>query len=259
MPPSMRIYALERAVTREAPAAELAFAPHDLVGREAEKADLHAAYHKAVTGPGEIVSRVIIGEMGIGKTALVATFLSELPPDARILRAECSPARSQLPFGVVSEFVREATGITGEQVLEEVEIHIAGLLGPLATGERGQLLATILAELVTGQKTAGADDEDIGYRRKMIFTGVRYLLATLASRQPVVVVIEGLQWADRAGLELITMLLKRRDRLPILAIFVSRPDDRVTSVISEIVPIELKGLRPDEQMRLVQSRLAVQA
>ena len=63
MPPSMRIYALERAVTREERAAELAFAPHDLVGREAEKADLHSAYHRAVTGPGEIVSRVIIGEM----------------------------------------------------------------------------------------------------------------------------------------------------------------------------------------------------
>ena len=44
MPPSMRIYALERALTREERVAELAFAPHDLVGRDAEKADLHAAY-----------------------------------------------------------------------------------------------------------------------------------------------------------------------------------------------------------------------
>jgi serine/threonine protein kinase/tetratricopeptide (TPR) repeat protein len=258
MPPSMRIYALERAVTREERAAELAFAPHDLVGREAEKADLHAAYHRAVTGPGEIVSRVIIGEMGIGKTALVATFLSELPPDARVLRAECSPARSQLPFGVVSEFVREAAGVTSDLSLVDVERHIAGLLGPLATGERGQLLATCLAELVTGQKVQSGDDEqDVGYRRKLIFTGVRYLLATLASRQPVVVVIEGLQWADRAGLELLTKLLKRRDKVPMLALFVTRPDEKLASAMSEIVPVELKGLSSEEQMRLVQSRLGV--
>ena len=113
----MRIYALERAFTREERVAELALAPHDLVGREAEKADLHAAYHLAVTGQGEIVSRVVIGEMGIGKTALVATFLSELPPDARVLRVECSPARTELPFGVVSEFVREAVGVTSDQSL----------------------------------------------------------------------------------------------------------------------------------------------
>jgi len=257
MPTSMRIYALERAVTREERAAELAFAPHDLVGREAEKADLHSAYHRAVTGAGEVVSRVIIGEMGIGKTALVATFLAELPPDVRLLRAECSPARSQLPFGVVSEFVREAADIAVEQSLYDVEKHMAALLGPLATGERGQLLATCLAELVTGQKMGSGDDEDLGYRRKLIFTGVRYLLATLASRQPVVVVIEGLQWADRAGLELLTRLLKRKDRLPMLAIFITRPDEKLASVMSEIVPIELKGLTTEEQVRLVQSRLGV--
>src|SRR5205085_1112950 len=101
----------------------------DLVGRDAEKADLHAAYHRAVSplqgsgsspplstdavssqippspgaptlsdpgqrapsqppasllppragGRGEFVARAVVGEMGIGKTALVATFLSELP------------------------------------------------------------------------------------------------------------------------------------------------------------------------------------
>jgi tetratricopeptide (TPR) repeat protein len=257
VPTSMRIYALQRALTREERVAELALAPHDLVGREAEKADLHAAYHRAVSGPGELVSRVVIGEMGIGKTALVATFLSELPPDAAVLRAECSPARSQLPFGIVSEFVREAVGIAPDRTFAEVEKHVAMMLGPLASGVRGQMLATCLAELVTGL-LAQAGDEEVGYRRKLIFTGVRYLLATLASRQPVVVVIEGLQWGDRAGLELLTRLLKRRDRLPILAIFVTRPEDRIASVISEIVPIELKGLSPDGQMRLVQSRLAVQ-
>ena len=52
VPASMRIYALQRALTREERVAELAMAPHDLVGRDAEKADLHAAYHRAVSGPG---------------------------------------------------------------------------------------------------------------------------------------------------------------------------------------------------------------
>ena len=157
----------------------------------------------------------------------------------------------------MSEFVREAAAVTSEQSLFEVERHIAGLLGPLATGERGQLLATCLAELVTGQKMAPGDDGDIGYRRKLIFTGVRYLLATLASRQPVVVVIEGLQWADRAGLELLTKLLKRRDKVPMLALFVTRPDEKLGGAMSEIVPLELKGLSSEEQVRLVQSRLGV--
>src|SRR6185369_12879212 len=80
---------------------------------------------------------------------------------------------------------------------------------------------------------------------------------TLASRQPVVVVIEGLQWADRPGLELLTKLLKRRDKVPMLALFITRPDEKLASAMSEIVPVELKGLSSEEQMRLVQSRLGV--
>jgi serine/threonine protein kinase/tetratricopeptide (TPR) repeat protein len=255
VPSSMRIYALERALTREERAAELAFVPHDLVGRETEKADLHAAYHRAVSGTGEIVTRLVVGEMGIGKTALVSTFLAELPPDARVLRAECSPARSELPFGVVSEFVREATGITAEEGLPEVEAKITDVLGAMSTGDRGELRATYLAELVTGRKMASVEEE--GYRRRVIFAGVRYLLAALAGTQPIVVVIDGLQWADRPGLELLTRLLQRKDKLPILAIFITRPDEKIASFISEIVPIELKGLGPEEQRRLVQSRLGV--
>ena len=47
----MRIYALERSLTREEKAHEQANAQNDLVGRDAEKAELHAAYHRAVNGP----------------------------------------------------------------------------------------------------------------------------------------------------------------------------------------------------------------
>ena len=65
------------------------FAKFLLIGRDAELADMHAAYHNAVTpgpsgGLGCVTARVIYGEMGIGKTALVQAFLSELPPDARV-------------------------------------------------------------------------------------------------------------------------------------------------------------------------------
>ncbi len=257
MPTSMRIYALERALTREERIAEMTFAPHDLVGREAEKADLHAAYHRAVSGQGEIIARAIVGEMGIGKTALVATFLSELPPDARVLRAECSPIRAELPFGVVSEFVREATGTSAELPQDEVAGQIKALLGPLVTGESADLMARSLAELVTTGHVAAGDDEDMGYRRKLIFNGLRHLLLTLASRQPLVVVIEGLQWGDRAGLDLMVRLFRRKDRAPILAVFVTRPDERVAPLIDGIVKVELRGFAPDEQVRLVQSRLAV--
>jgi serine/threonine protein kinase len=60
---------------------------------------------------GHLVARVVTGEMGIGKTALVATFLSELPQTFRILQVESSPVKSELPFATTADILRAATSI----------------------------------------------------------------------------------------------------------------------------------------------------
>ncbi len=51
VPRQMRLYALQRPLTREERDGEIALSPNDLVGRDAERADLHAAYHRAISPP----------------------------------------------------------------------------------------------------------------------------------------------------------------------------------------------------------------
>ncbi|HVZ33611.1 MAG TPA: serine/threonine-protein kinase, partial [Polyangiaceae bacterium] len=67
LPRNMHTYALHRPLTREEKQQQHALAMRELIGRDAELADLHAAYHQAVTraaaGQGGVVSRVIVGEM----------------------------------------------------------------------------------------------------------------------------------------------------------------------------------------------------
>ena len=143
LPQNMRIYALLRPLTREEKLHEMALAPSDLIGRDAELADLHAAYHQAVTpgpngglGSGDHARRV--GEMGIGKTALVSTLSRpSCRRDARVLRVECSPAHSEVPFANVSEWVRELTGTRLDQPVEEVKDAISDVLGDFAGGRSG--------------------------------------------------------------------------------------------------------------------------
>src|SRR3954471_17329564 len=72
LPADMRIYSLLRPHTREEKLLEMASASSDLIGRDAELADLHAAYYGVVgsgLSTGQVAARVISGEMGIGKTA----------------------------------------------------------------------------------------------------------------------------------------------------------------------------------------------
>jgi len=254
LPKTIRVYSLVRALTREERLAELALAPGELVGRDVERADLQAAYHRAVATP-EVVSRLIVGEMGIGKTALVATFLRDLPPDARALRLECAPSHAEVPYAAIGELVRDACSLDGSESLGQATTSITNLLGGIGEGPAAASAIERLAEVATGRQHEGGGEEDAGFRKKMLVSGVRRVLAALAARGPLVIVVEGVQWADRPSLELMADLLRGSNPVPALVVLVSRTDERVAPILSGIVRVELRGLTTDEQLRLLEMRL----
>jgi serine/threonine protein kinase/tetratricopeptide (TPR) repeat protein len=253
-PRTLRAYSLVRALTREERHAELAIAAGELVGRDVERADLQAAYHRAVASP-EVVSRLIVGEMGIGKTALIASFLRELPPDARALRLECAPSHAEVPYAAIGELVRDACALDGSEDLAQAIGAIGGVLGTLAEGPAAHVSIERLAEVATGRQADGSGEEDGGFRRKVLVSGVRRMLAALALRGPLVIVVEGVQWGDRPSLELMSDLLRGSYPIPVLVLLVARSDERIAPLLSGIVRVELRGLDPDEQLRLLEMRL----
>ncbi|HTJ83796.1 MAG TPA: hypothetical protein VL400_18885, partial [Polyangiaceae bacterium] len=85
----------------------------------------------------------------------------------------------------------------------------------------------------------------------------RVLLGALALEQPLVVVVDGLSWADKVSLEIVQELLRRDEPMPILVVLVTRNDERVMSFIEGVVRVELFGLSAEEQVRLVEARLGV--
>jgi tetratricopeptide (TPR) repeat protein len=260
LPRTMRIYALERPLTREEKLEQMSHAPRDLVGRDAELADLHAAYHRTVTpakehGIGQVTARVVIGEMGIGKTALVNALIAELPPDARVIRIECSPASSELPFAAVGQFVREFTGTRMDQPMPEASAIVLEALGDFAGGRNRDDIVARLAQLGTGRLAEASDEADVAHNRRLLTSGVRRLFARAAVEAPLVVVLDSLQWCDRASLELVTSLVRRGDPIPVLTLLVARPDDRIMPLIEGVVRLELRGLGADNQVRLVQTHL----
>ena len=229
------------------------------VGRDAEKAELRAACNEALSGgagAGKLVCRAIVGEMGIGKTALVATFLAELPSNARLIHVECTPVMMVVPYAAIAELVRAAIGTTGEEPFEQV----AGLIaraGGVQGGDAVSPMVARLAELATNRQASRGDDEDAHGRRKNIVAGVRALLAAIAVAQPLVLVVEGTHWGDKASLDVLGEIVHASDPLPIFVLVVTRPDDRVIHVLEGLNRIELRGLTPDEHVRLVKARLGV--
>ncbi|HEY0464874.1 MAG TPA: protein kinase [Polyangiaceae bacterium] len=260
LPQDMRIYSLLRPHTRQEKLDEMALAPNDLIGRDAELADLHAAYYGVVgsaPNAGQVSARVVYGEMGIGKTALLAAFLNELPPDARVLRVESSPALSEVPFATISEWIRELTGTRVDQPFEQARDQITDAFGEFASEQEGPEVVLRMAELATGRVRQTVDDADVAETRQLIALGMRRFFARAAMDAPLVVALDGLQWSDRPSLDLIVEFLRRAEPLSVLVILLSRPEDRVSSYIEGLVRVELKGLSAEHQLRLLQTRLGV--
>jgi tetratricopeptide (TPR) repeat protein len=90
-----------------------------------------------------------------------------------------------------------------------------------------------------------------------VVLGVRYLFGAVVRKGPVIIVIDGLQWADRPSLQLLRQLLDRAEQLPILTLLLTRAEERVNTHIEGLMRIELRALQPEQQIRLVQMRLGV--
>ena len=259
MPDNMRIYALVRSLTREEKALEAAKGSGDLIGRDAEIADLQAAFHRAISRPaddtGPITVRVVSGEMGIGKSALVAAFVSELPPEAIVARAECSPARSEVPYTLMAEWLRALTDANPESSVEEVQQHLAHLIQGFDVGEEREALLSLLASLITGQFASAVDEGDAAQNRRLLTSGLRAFIARRTLEGPVVLIGEGLQWSDPSSLEATQDLLRWAEPWPVLVLLVARPGERVSPYLDGLVHVELKELSVENQIRLLQTRL----
>jgi DNA-binding NarL/FixJ family response regulator/Arc/MetJ family transcription regulator len=163
-----------------------------LVGRREEMASLVAALDDLRTPGTRWVA--ISGEPGTGKTRL----LGELSARAQarehtVLLGRGAELERALPFGIWVDALDDHAAGLGRDRLET-------LIGD-CLGELERVLPSVSAGPVP---PGGLQDE-----RFRAYRAVRALLARLALRRPVVVVLDDVHWADDASLELLTYLLRR--------------------------------------------------
>jgi eukaryotic-like serine/threonine-protein kinase len=266
-PASMRVYALERPRSREEKHAEGSLSHRALVGRDSELAELHAAFHQCVSSlsvsgasvTGQLVARLVTGELGIGKTALANAFLGELPPHARELRVECSPYQTEIPFSNAAQWLRTLTDIKPEESIEQARSAILDVLGDLSHEDHTDEVVRRMSELATGHFAEAADEADAVRHRRLLAAGLRHLLARAAQKSPLVLMIDGLQWIDQPSLELLATLVRRSDAFnhPLLIVLLSRHEERILPYVDGMVRVELGNLSHANQLHLVEAHVGV--
>jgi class 3 adenylate cyclase/tetratricopeptide (TPR) repeat protein len=194
-----------------------------LVGRDAERAELSQAWDSIEVGSGRVV--LLEGEGGIGKSRLVQILTDEIV-DAYGQRSIlfCYPHTQGSSLEPVAHYIRSACGF---EVDDSDADHMSKLTALLA-GTVDDLTTDV--PLVASLVLKSYDEEAVGLSPQVLRERRLEVLAEhfcgLSPTEPALIVVEDLHWADTGTLELLENLIARVADLPILLVLTFRSDER---------------------------------
>ena len=184
-----------------------------LIGREPELAALHAAFAD-VSAQQLPIAVLVSGHSGIGKSALAERFAAELRERALVLRGRCHE-RESLPYkafdGVVDALGAQLRAISPEALHALDRRELGALLRifphlrrtPELSGESAPAPGGTAPALHGGTVLPASVRE----LRRLAFAGLKALLRMIARQQPLVLIVDDLQWADLDSARLLQELL----------------------------------------------------
>jgi DNA-binding winged helix-turn-helix (wHTH) protein len=190
--------------------------PKILVGRDGALAQLNQCLGRmSMNGERQIV--FVTGEPGIGKTAVADAFIDRAAGES----AEIRLARGQCIEGYGSR---------------EAYYPMLEVLAGLCRGDGGEAIVQILAAqaptwlvqfpaLLTPDRGEILRREVLGATRERMLREIGDALEAIASRSPLVIVFEDLQWVDYSTVDLISVLARRRTATKLMFIGTYRDDE----------------------------------
>ena len=210
----------------------------DFVGREEQLAALRDAWDRSTQG--RCVTVHLHGASGMGKSALLRTFLDERAEGRErsvILSGRCYEHES-VAFKAVDGLVDSLSGYLRGLPRARVELLLPQDVGPLA-----RLFPVLRQVEPIALARHRADTPDPLELRRRAFRALRQLLHRIAERRPLVLCVDDLQWGDLDSSQLLADLTRPPDAPPLLLLACYRSADLESSPHIRLLR-EAQGLRP---------------
>ena len=185
-----------------------------LVGRSDELSQLEQAFVRALDQY-RCWMVTVVGEPGVGKSRLVDAFADMVSPRALIVRGRCLSYGTGITFfpavEIVAQLIRSSEDDSPDEIREKIEQAIGD-------ADDGPLVSARLLRML------GLGTEDSEGAPEEIYWALRKLLESAARRAVVVAVIDDIQWAEPALLDLLEHVCDLSHEAPIVLVCMARPD-----------------------------------
>lgn len=220
--------------------------PHlPLVGRDAELATLREAWRDSVDHP---VAVCVQGPSGMGKTALVTSFLHEC--QAVVLSGRCYEQEA-VPYKALDALVDSL----GRWLLDGDPQQVEALLPADVMALTRIFPALLEVPAIAHGRHAVVQGPDL---RRRATAALRELLARIAREHRLVLFIDDLQWTDHDSTVLLEALLTAPDAPHCLLVVAWRTDEASVEARlgPDVRPLPLTGLAPEAARALVRHLVA---
>jgi predicted ATPase len=199
----------------------------ELVGRDGELAVLLDRYQRIRVGGGpQLVT--LIGPAGIGKSRLLAELghrvvVEPAPPAWRTGRAQ--PTVDGATFGALVEVAKAQAGILEGDQAATAERKLRDAIAGVLESPTAEWVTRQLRPMVAGSARAAASGGGVE-RGEDVGAAWRWWLRALADRQPLVLAVEDLHWADPLLLDVLDSVVDPAlvGAIPLLVVVTARPE-----------------------------------
>ncbi len=196
------------------------------IGRTSELEQLQAAFQTAQHGA-QVVT--IVGEAGIGKTRLLnefARWLDQQPGPLKVFQARATGDGASRPYALIRDtFVRElGIGPNDSPAVERQKLE-QGLLPLLGSHNAHQIpfIGYVLGFDYSASRYLHGILHDARQIRERAFHYMAQVFTHMLQERPLVVLLEGLHWADYASLDFVDHMVRQNSNLPLLVVALALP------------------------------------
>lgn len=208
-----------------------------LVGRGDELQVLGAALTEADAGHGRTV--FVVGESGVGKTRLATTLIDRATERGfTVAMGRAYPVETGIPYAVFSDAM--------VPLLRAIEPSVLTLLSRGGTADLVQLFPA----LDTGARPSVAARGDPAEVKARLLWNFTQFLSRFATKRPLLIVLENLQWADSASLEMLHFAARQTGRDRVLIVGTHNDPDHRGNAALRATELSLRNLGNAQSIRL---------